>query len=104
MVTYGMTTDGDTWWVTYGVTHAPSAGRHVGVAAFIVNNNPETMKLRRAAISHSRRLVLRRTKRSSSRPTLAKARGEPGPITTGGGPWAPPPGPPAPERAPDTPS
>src|SRR5215831_6487378 len=34
----GITTDGDTW---------ASAARHVGVATFIVNNNPETMKLPR---------------------------------------------------------
>src|SRR5262245_25835350 len=29
------------------VPHGPSAARHVGVAVFIVNNNLETMKLRR---------------------------------------------------------
>src|SRR5262245_27664742 len=34
----GITTDGDTW---------ASAARDVGVARFIVNNNPETMKLPR---------------------------------------------------------
>src|SRR5215813_2735157 len=32
--------------------------RHVGVAAFIVNNNPETMGAGPAIVSHSRRLVL----------------------------------------------
>ena len=40
MVTYGMTRDGD----TSGVTCGPSPARHAGVAAFIVNNNPTTMK------------------------------------------------------------
>src|SRR6201993_4903311 len=33
--------------------------RHVGVAAFIVNNNPETMERTRPVVSHTRRLLLR---------------------------------------------
>src|SRR5262249_39763013 len=41
--TYG---DDDAW-QRLMVPHGPSAARHVGVAVFIVNNNLETMKLRR---------------------------------------------------------
>ena len=48
-----------------------------------VNNRPETGKRRRPSFRTAAGWYSRVT-RLSSRPTLAKARGEPGPITTGG--------------------
>src|SRR5262249_51793072 len=57
--------------------------RHVEVAAFIVNNNPETTERSRRSLPTAAGWFSR-LNRLSSRPTLATARGEPGPITTGG--------------------
>src|ERR1700751_4940253 len=61
-----------------------SEAEHVGVAISIVNINQKQWKLRRPPFRTAAGWSFARTKRSSSRPTLAKARGEPGPITTGG--------------------
>ena len=61
---------------------APSV-RHVEVAAFIVNNNSETMERSRRSFPTAAGWFSR-LNRLSSRPTLATARGEPRPITTGG--------------------
>ena len=55
----------------------------VGVALSIVNNNPETME-RTGRSFPTAAGWFSRLKRLSSRPTLATARGEPRPITTGG--------------------
>ena len=57
--------------------------RHVGVAAFPVNNRPETGKAGQRSFPTAAGWCSR-LNRLSSRPTLATARGEPGPITTGG--------------------
>jgi hypothetical protein len=57
--------------------------RHVGVAPSIVNNNPETRERSRRSFSTTAGWCSR-LNRLSSRPTLATARGEPRPITTGG--------------------
>src|SRR2546428_10434101 len=55
----------------------------VGVALSIVNNNPETME-RTGRSFPTAAGWFSRLNRLSSRPTLATARGEPRPITTGG--------------------
>src|SRR5262245_45762626 len=77
-----MTRDGGTSWVTYGVTHG--------------SRRPDTLELQKSLLITGRKQwncpgghfvqpqVGAPPERLSSRPTLAKARGEPGPITTGG--------------------
>src|SRR5262249_59954336 len=75
--------DGDIWDVTdgdtSGVTCGPAPARHVGVAAFIVNNNPEAMKLPRRSFHTAASWCFAQRIRRPGR-----AQREPGPITTGG--------------------
>ena len=66
-----------------GIPRALTA-RHVGVAPSIVNNNPENKGAEPAIVSYSRRLVLKTEPVVVVPADLATARGEPGPITTGG--------------------
>jgi hypothetical protein len=68
-----------------GMVGPPRAltARHVGVAPSIVNNNPETRERGRRSFPTAAGWCSS-LNRLSSRPTLATARGEPGPITTGG--------------------
>src|SRR5262249_16162199 len=66
-----------------------SEAEHVEVAISFVNINPKQWKLPQSRFRTSAGWCFTWAKQLSSRPTLAKARGEPGPITTGGDHGAP---------------